>query len=153
MFRGSPAGVVRPRSVEQVLDVVTEAVASGAKLTLRGVGHSAGGQALPVDSVVVDLSEMHAVGPVDPERQTIHCEAGALLRDVVAATLEHRLLPRALTNLLDLTVGGLLSVGGIGPGSHRHGPLVANVASLEVVTGDGSPRRCSRSENRDLYDA
>jgi cytokinin dehydrogenase len=96
---------------------------------------------------------MNGVGSVDLERRTVHCEAGALLRDVVAATLEHRLLPRALTNLLDLTVGGLLSVGGVGPGSHRHGPLIANVASLEVVTGDGSRHRCSRGENRELYDA
>jgi FAD/FMN-containing dehydrogenase len=31
--------------------------------------------------------------------------------------------------------------------------LTANVASLEVVTGDGSLERCSRSERRDPYDA
>jgi cytokinin dehydrogenase len=153
VLRGSPAGLACPRTAEEVAEVVTHAVSSGSRLTLRGVGHSAGGQALPADSVVVDLSRMNGVGSVDLERRTVHCEAGALLRDVVAATLEHRLLPRALTNLLDLTVGGLLSVGGIGPGSHRHGPLIANVASLEVVAGDGSLRHCSRSENRDLYDA
>jgi cytokinin dehydrogenase len=132
---------------------VRQAISSGTKITLRGLGHSAGGQALPADSVVVDMSEMCAVGSVDPVGRTIQCEAGALLRDVVAATLEHRLLPRALTNLLDLTVGGLLSIGGIGPGSHRYGPLVANVAALEVVTGDGTLRRCSRTEARELYDA
>jgi cytokinin dehydrogenase len=153
VFRGSPAGVVRPRSAEQVVEVVTEAVSSGPKLTLRGVGHSAGGQALPVDSIAVDLSEMRGVGSVDLERRTIQCEAGAPLRDVVAATMEHRLLPRALTNLLDLTVGGLLSVGGIGPGSHRDGPIVANVAGLEVVTGEGTLRRCSRTEAHELYNA
>jgi len=106
-----------------------------------------------MESVVVDLSQMRGVGSMELERGTIRCEAGALLRDVAAATLEHGLLPRALTNLLDLTVGGLLSVGGVGPGSHRHGPLIANVASLEVVTGDGSLQCCSRSENRELYDA
>jgi FAD/FMN-containing dehydrogenase len=44
-------------------------------------------------------------------------------------------------------------VGGLGPGSHRHGALAANVAALEVVTGDGALRRCSRDESRDLYDA
>jgi cytokinin dehydrogenase len=153
VLRGSPAGLIRPRSSGDVAEVVAEAASSGSRLTLRGLGHSAGGQALPVNSVVVDLSHMNAVGPVDLERGTIHCEAGALLRDVVTATLEHRLLPRAMTNLLDLTVGGLLSVGGMGPGSHRYGPLVANTTSLEVVTGDGSLQRCSRSENRELYDA
>jgi cytokinin dehydrogenase len=153
VLRGLPAGIVRPRSPDEVAQIVTEGVASGSSLTLRGLGHTAGGQALPANSVVVDLSELNGVGPVDLERQTIHCQAGALLREVCSETLRHSSLPRALTNLLDLTIGGLLSVGGIGPGSHRHGPLAANVAALEVVTGDGSLRRCSRTEARDLYDA
>jgi FAD/FMN-containing dehydrogenase len=69
---------------------VTEAVSSGTKLTLRGVGHSAGGQALASRSVVVDLSRMNAVGPVDEEHRTIRCEPGTLLRNVVAATLPSR---------------------------------------------------------------
>jgi FAD/FMN-containing dehydrogenase len=55
VLRGSPAGLARPRAPEDVADVVREAVSSGSKLTLRGAGHSAGGQALPVDSIVVDL--------------------------------------------------------------------------------------------------
>lgn len=154
VVRGVPTGIIQPRAPDEMAAAVTEAISSGSKLTLRGLAHSAGGQALPADSVVVDLSRMNAVGVVDPERKTIRCEAGALLRDVVSATLEHGLLPRALTNLLDLTVGGVLSVGGgIGQGSHRHGPLAANVAELEVVTGNGSLRSCSRTEDRDLYDA
>lgn len=153
VLRGSPAGIVRPRSGEEVAQVVKQSVASGSKLTLRGLGHTAGGQALPTNSVVVDLSELNGVGSVDLERRTIHCQAGALLRDVCSETLAHSSLPRTLTNLLDLTIGGLLSVGGIGPGSHRHGPLIANVAALEVVTGDGSLWRCSRTEARGLYDA
>jgi cytokinin dehydrogenase len=142
VLRGSPVGVIHPRSAAEVAEAVTEAVSCRTKLTLRGVGHSAGGQALASQSIVVEFSRMNGVGPVDRPRGTIRCQPGALLRDVVAATLPHGLLPRALTNLLDLTVGGLLSVGGIGPGSHRHGPLVANVTALEVVTGDGSLRRC-----------
>src|SRR5262245_1978241 len=153
VLQGSPAGLVHPRTIEDVEECVADAIASGSRLTLRGAGHSAGGQALPVDSVAVDLSRLDRVEQVDPARGTITCQAGALLRDVASATLEHRLLPRALTNLLDLTVGGLLSVGGVGPGSHRHGPLVANVATLEVVAGDGYRRRCSRKENRELFDA
>jgi len=153
VLRGSPAGVVHPRSAEDVAAVVQRAASSGSTLTLRGLGHSAGGQALPIDSLAVDFSEMRGVGSVDTERGTIWCEAGARLRDVVAATLERGLVPRVLTNLLDLTVGGLLSVGGIGPGSHRHGPLIANVATLDVVPGDGSLRHCSRTEAREFYDA
>ena len=153
MLRGSPNGIVRPRSVEDVLEAVTHARSSGTKLTLRGLGHSAGGQALPNDSVVLDLAEMNAVASLVSESARISCEAGATLRQVVGETLEHALLPRTLTNVLDLTIGGLLSVGGIGPGAHLHGPVMANVAALDVVTGDGSLHHCSRTQNRDLYEA
>ena len=153
VVRGSPAALIRPQSPGEVAEAVREATASGSRLTLRGQGHSAGGQAVPDGSVVLDLSALNEVGPVDRERQTVRCQAGALLRQVVAATLEHGLLPCALTNLLDLSVGGLLSVGGIGPGSHRYGPLLASAVQLQVVTADGALRDCSPSQNRDLYDA
>jgi cytokinin dehydrogenase len=153
VLRGSPTGIVRPRSVDDVVETVMHARSLGTKLTLRGLGHSAGGQALPNDSIVLELAEMNAVHSLDPERSTIRCEAGATVRQVVAETLGRDLLPPTLTNLLDLTIGGLLSVGGIGPGAHRHGPVMANVAALDVVTGDGSLRRCSRTESRDLYEA
>jgi cytokinin dehydrogenase len=153
VMRGSPTGIVRPRAAEDVVQIVTEAVGSGSRLTMRGLGHSAGGQALPRDSVVVDMGDMRRVGAVDQGSGTIRCEAGARLRDVVAATLESGLLPRSMTNLLDLTIGGLLSVGGVGPGSHRYGPMVANVESLDLVTSDGALRRCSQTVDRQLCDA
>jgi FAD/FMN-containing dehydrogenase len=87
-LRGSPAGLVRPRSPAEVAEVVREAASSGSRLTLRGLGHSPGGQALPCGSVVVDLAGLDAIGPVDRERQTIRCQAGELLRSVAATPRE-----------------------------------------------------------------
>jgi cytokinin dehydrogenase len=154
VFRGKPLGMIRPTSARDVAQAVGEGRASGSKLTLRGTGHSAGGQSLPVESVVIDLSAMNAVGPVDAEAMTVRCEAGATLRQLVAATLPLRLLPRPLTNLLDLSVGGVLGVGGgVGPSSHRYGAIGANVVDMEVVTGDGVLHRCSRSVEPELFQA
>lgn len=122
--RGRPSGILTPTSPEDVVVAVRDAAAAGSKLTVRGLAHSAGGQSVASESAVVDVSRMATVGPVDPQRKVVRCEAGSRLRDVVSATLKHRLIPRALTNLLDLTVGGILSVGGgIGQGSHRYGPV------------------------------
>lgn len=149
---GTARGVVRPVSPEEVGEVIREAIASGSKVTLRGVGHSAGGQAVPADSVVLDMSSLNGIGPVDSSGMTIRCQAGATLRQIVDATLPHGLLPRVLTNLLDLTVGGILGVaGGIGPASLRHGSLSATVTELDVVTGDGVIHRCSRSLGPELF--
>jgi cytokinin dehydrogenase len=46
-------------------------------------------------------------------------------------------LPRVLPLNLDLTVGGVQSVGGIGASSHLAGAAVSTVRALEVVTGAG----------------
>jgi cytokinin dehydrogenase len=153
VLRGSAKGVFRPRSTADVIEAVANAVSSGSRVTVRGLGHSAGGQALPIDSIVLDLSAMNEIEAVEVDRAVVKCQAGALLREVTEASVPHGLLPRTLTNPLDLTIGGLLSVGGIGPGAHRFGPIVANVSTLDVVVGDGSRHHCSRTHNRNLYDA
>jgi cytokinin dehydrogenase len=150
---GEPSGVVQPRSEQEVAALVRDAGSAGERLTVRGAGHSFGGQSLPAHAVVVDVSGLTEVESVDGDRELVRCGAGATLREVVTVTLSHGWLPRVMTNLLDLTVGGLLSVGGIGPGSQRFGPMVANVSSMVVVTGDGEVRRCSRTKDRQLYDA
>src|SRR5438034_936356 len=62
VFRGAARGMIRPRSPAEVAEAVTDALSTGSKLTLRALGHSAGGQSLPSDSVVVDLSGMGGVG-------------------------------------------------------------------------------------------
>jgi cytokinin dehydrogenase len=153
VMRSAPLRVVAPASVDEVVSVVADAAAHGARLTVRGLGHSCGGQALADRSAVLDTSQLSRVGDVDMTRRTIRCQGGARLREVVAETLRHGLLPQTLTNLLDLTIGGVLSVGGVGPGSHRYGPLVSGVSGLDVVTGTGELRSCSPTSDRELYDA
>src|SRR5437763_7478967 len=126
VFRGKPLGVIRPTSAREISRAIGEARASSSRLTLRGIGHSAGGQSLPAESVVMDLSTMNAVGPVDAEAMTVRCGAGATLRQVVSATLPVGFVPRPLTNLLDLSLGGVLGIaGGVGPSSHRYGAIAA----------------------------
>jgi cytokinin dehydrogenase len=153
VMRSAPLRVVAPASADEVVSVVADAAARGTRLTVRGSGHSCGGQALANRSAVLDTSRLSRVGEVDVARRTVRCEGGAQLRQVVAETMRHGLVPRALTNLLDLTVGGVLSVGGVGPGSHRYGPLVSGLARLDVVTGAGELRSCSPTSDRELYDA
>ena len=51
-----------------------------------GTGHSAGGQSLPLDSTVVDLSGMNAAVGVDGKGRTVRCQTGATPRQLVART-------------------------------------------------------------------
>jgi cytokinin dehydrogenase len=79
--------------------------------------------------------------------------SGARWSAVLQATLPVGLTPPVLTDYLELSVGGTLSVGGVGGASQHYGAQVDNVAELEVVTGAGQLMTCSRTVAPDLFRA
>lgn len=60
---------------------------------------------------------------------------------------------RGRTDYLRTSVGGTLTVGGVGGCSHRYGLQVDRAEELEVVTGTGQLVTCSPRQNRPLFDA
>jgi cytokinin dehydrogenase len=62
-------------------------------------------------------------------------------------------MPVGLTTIVDTTVGGTLSVGGVGGESFRTGAQVDQVLELEVATVDGRITRCSAEQHSELFDA
>ena len=146
-----PRAVDRPAASADIAGLLREAGKAGVKVAARGQGHSIYGRPLVEDGLVLDMSALSAIGDVAADRVTV--EAGATWRDILDATLQRGLTPPVLTNYLGLSVGGTLAVGGIGGASSRHGMQTDQVLALEVVTADGRQRRCSPSENPDLFDA
>ena len=65
--------------------------------------------------------------------------AGATWADVVDRAAEHGLAPPVLTDYLGTTVGGALSVGGVGGASHRWGPAGRPGIALQVATPRSGP--------------
>ena len=57
--RGTARGVLYAVSAEDIAEAVTTAAWAGSGVTVRGTGHSAGGQAVPDDSMVFDLSRLN----------------------------------------------------------------------------------------------
>ncbi len=151
LVRRVPGAVVRPGSVHDVVAVIGWAAEHGVPLTARGAGHSMGGQSQLEGGIVVDLTSLRQVRSVDREQVVV--DAGARWSTVLAATLPLGRTPPTLTDYLKLTVGGTLSVGGVGGMSFRHGAQTDNVLALEVVTGDGRLVTCSPARDRDLFDA
>jgi FAD/FMN-containing dehydrogenase len=90
---------------------------------------------------------------IDPERQCVLAGAGTTWRRIVDGAFDVGLLPPGLTLVVDTTIAGTLSVGGVGGESFSIGAQVNNVLYLDVVTVDGQELRCSPEENRELYDA
>jgi cytokinin dehydrogenase len=145
-----PQVVVCPASVEDVARVVKFAARHTLSVATRGGGHSQAGQSLS-DQIVLDMTSLNQVANVREDAATV--QAGTKWRALVEHLAPQRLSPPVLTNNLDVTVGGTLSMAGLGVASWRHGTQADNCLGLEVVTGTGEIVRCSEGENRDLFDA
>jgi FAD/FMN-containing dehydrogenase len=153
MITRRPLAVVRPADARDVAEVVRFAARRGLKVATRGEAHTQSGQALVEGGIVLDLASLNRVLEVDPAASAATCEGGALWRDLVARAAPLGVLPPVLTNNLGATIGGTISVAGIGVASFRHGTQGDQVIELEVVTGAGEVETCSAERNRDLFDA
>lgn len=144
-----PVAVLRPGSVRDVATVVRFANRHGIKVAMRGQGHSVHGQAQVRAGVVIDSRTLATIHRVSGGTAVV--DAGVRWLDLIRATLARGLTPPVSTDYIGLSVGGTLSVGGIGGASSRFGLQVDNVVELEVVTGDGRLLRCSARDNAELF--
>jgi cytokinin dehydrogenase len=120
-------------------------------VSVRGSGHSQSGQCLSEGSIVLDMRGLSGVR-IDSAARVALAEAGATWRQVVDGAFAEGLLPRGLTLVTDTTVGGTLSVAGVGGESFRVGAQVNNVLWLDVAMLDGRIVRASPEENREIFD-
>ncbi|QUH05006.1 FAD-binding protein [Saccharopolyspora erythraea] len=146
-----PRAVLRPEGVSDIRAMARFAAERGIPFVPRAQGHSSGGQAQAENGIVVDMRGLNGTHAVAGDHVVVG--AGARWSEVLRATLPEGLTPPVLTDYLELSVGGTLSVGGIGGATHHHGLQTDNVLELEIVTGDGELRTCSRTRDSDLFDA
>jgi FAD/FMN-containing dehydrogenase len=147
-----PRAVVRPASAGDVVALLARARAEGAPVSTRGAAHSQSGQSLTDGGYVLDMTSLSHIGAIDTDAGTVTCEAGVVWSDLVAALAPHHLVPPVLTNNLNVTVGGTLSMAGLGVASFRAGTQADNCTALTVVTGAGDVVPCSATKNRELFD-
>jgi cytokinin dehydrogenase len=147
----TPCAVLRPGSVSDIAKMVGYCRRQGIAVSTRGRAHTTHGQGLS-DGLVVDnsaLNRIHSIG-----RDVADVDTGVRWKDLVFAAYDRKLTPPALTGYVGLTVGGTLSVGGIGGlvGSLNTGLQIDHVRSLEVVTGKGDVVECSPERSADLFE-
>ena len=146
-----PLAVLRPGSVRDVSAMVDFARRFGLKIVARGQGHQPFGQAQVSGGIVIDMRSLQQVHTFTAD--SVEVDAGTSWRTLLQATLSYGLAPPVLTKFLGLTVGGTLSIGGVGTASMKHGAQVDQTAGLQVVTGDGNVIACSAEQQRDLFEA
>ncbi|WP_275004011.1 FAD-binding oxidoreductase [Promicromonospora iranensis] len=150
LVAGSPALVLRPRSVGDVQAAVRFAVGSGLALAVRGGGHSFPGFGTNDGGVVIDLGELADIEVVDDDRHLVRVGGGATWGQVAEALDPHGLAISS-GDTRSVGVGGLTLSGGIGWKVRKHGLTLDHLVAAELVTADGAVVPASAQENPELF--
>src|SRR5262245_59300358 len=144
-------------SMKDARSAVQAARKAGVPLSIAGGRHAMGGQAFGGGTLCLDTRPMRRMLKLDAERGLIEVEAGiqwpALIDHLLAAQRDR---PRAWgivqkqSGADRLTLGGALAANIHGRGL-RFPPIVADVESFVLVDADAEVRRCSRTENAELF--
>jgi len=144
---GNAAAVVRPATTEQAVAALAACRDGGAAVIPQGgntglVGGSVPRAVAERDQVVLSLSRMRELDPVDVAAGEVTVAAGATL----GALQEH--VRRAGFGFgVDLgardsaTIGGMIATNAGGMQVFRHGPMRAQLVGIEAVIADGSVLR------------
>ena len=138
---GRAGAVVRPRSTDEVADVVRHCAAQGFAVVPQG-GHTGlvGGATPSAEGreVVISLERLDRVREIDAENFTMTVEAGCILEKVHAAAAEQdRLFPLQLSAQGSCQIGGNIATNAGGLNVVRYGMTRDLVLGLEVVLPDG----------------
>jgi glycolate oxidase len=134
-----PFAVARPRSTQEVAELVRWAARHEMPLTPRGSGTGLSGGALPVNGgLVIAFDQMRDVLSVDVGDHVAVVQAGITLRELNEALggtgLHYPVYPGELSGSL----GGNVNTNAGGMRAVRHGVTRQHVLGLEVVMMDGS---------------
>ena len=150
LFHRIPAAVLRPGSVQDVVKIVQYANQRSLKVVMKGRGHSQYAQTQAEGGIVIDSGNLNAVHL--PTKDSVDAQPGAFWAIVASQCLARGLTPPVFpATCLALSVGGTLSVGGIGTTTIHHGAQVDTVTELDVVTGDGRLVTCSSDRESELF--
>ncbi|MTE22516.1 FAD-binding protein [Streptomyces sp. TRM43335] len=148
--KGAPEVIVRCDGTEDVRAAVLFAREHGLRISVRSGGHSNAGLSTDDGGIVIDLSRLNTVEPVDAGRGLVRVGPGATWIEVADRLQEHG-LAFSSGDTTTVGVGGNLLGGGIGWMVRRTGLALDNLVSAQVVTADGRVVRADAEENADLF--
>jgi len=134
-----PKAVVRPETVDQVIELVRLANQEGIPLTPRGAGTGLSGGSVPAQGgVVIDLCRMNRIVEIDRENLLATVETGVVTADLHAAVEAVGLMyPPDPGSMTISTVGGNVAENAGGLRAIKYGVTKDYLMALEGVTPTG----------------
>src|SRR3989449_5526200 len=149
--------LLKPRTRDELAEIVHSASRKGLPISLSGCRHSMGGQQFATDSICIDARSLDWVISFDQERGLIEAEAGIqwpkLIRtylDAQGSKAKQWGIAQKQTGADTFTLGGSLSSNVHGRGLAMK-PLISNIESFNLINVDAKSIHCSRDENNELF--
>ena len=151
--------IVRPESSDAMQAVVRAARAEGRAVSIAGGRHAMGGQQFGKDTTLIDMNGLARVIEFDRVNGEIEVEAGIQWPELYKYLGESQQDAKQRWTFVQKQTGAdRLSIGGaLAANVHGRGlklpPFVGDVAAFTMVGPDGAVRRCSRTENAEVFRA
>ena len=140
-YQVMPAGVVVPRTTEDVRQTLFHARAEGVPVLARGGGSSQCGQTVGPGLVVDHSKYLNRMLELDLENRRCVVEPGIVLDELNAQLQPHGLwFPVDVSTSSRATLGGMAGNNSAGSRSIRYGLMRDNVLSIAATLADGSDR-------------
>ncbi|MBC7770774.1 MAG: FAD-binding oxidoreductase [Phycisphaerales bacterium] len=119
-------------------------------LIARGNGRAYGDSALN-PSGTLDMRGFNRMLAFDAASGQLVGEGGLLLSDIIASFLPRGWFPHVTPGTKFVTLGGMLAADVHGKNHHREGGIGNFVDWVDLACADGTVRRCSLTENVELF--
>lgn len=137
-YRGQTPLLLKPGSAGEVSRILAACNGAGIEVLPQGGNTGLVGGSTPQGEVLISLKRMNGIRAVDPDNDSLTCEAGAVLETVQGAAAEAgKLFPLSLGAQGSAMVGGLISTNAGGVHVLRYGMMRDLVLGLETVLPDG----------------
>ncbi len=152
MEKATVKNVARPKTDSDLVEIVEFADRTSTKVSIRGAGHSAGGQSFSQGGIMVDLKDFNQVLELDTQNKKVRVQTGATWADLTKVLEPAGLAVSTKQEFDTFTIGGSIACNVHGK-SIDYGPIIENIISFRLLMSDGEIKTVSREENGDLFRA
>ena len=123
---------------------------AGGNVIARGNGRAYGDSAIGPGRTVGMRGFKHMLA-FDDDTGVLVAEAGVLLEDIIQTFLPRGWFPMVTPGTKFVTLGGMIAADVHGKNHHKEGSMAACVQWVDVMDPAGQVRRCSPTENAELF--
>lgn len=151
------SSILRPRSTEELTEMLSLISAHGRKASIAGNRHAMGGQQFGSATDLIDITALDRILSFDRSTGVLEVEGGITWPSIIEYCWRMQQgdakpwsIIQKQTGADSLTLGGALSANIHGRGLAML-PIINDVEAFQLITPHGDQLECSRSKNSELF--